>query len=137
MALDETITEGQSGHRTDHETLHILINDDLVVHVNHGATAGTARPTVAGTAAVAALWDGSVVPTNAVDGDWWWNTDVLAWARRTSGTFESSQSTVFYGSTAGTARPRTAGPPIVWVGYIGTTPTNALPTDVVIQDTAP
>ncbi len=39
-------------------------------YVNHGATAGTARPT--GYASVE--WVGSVSPTNAVDGDTWVNT---------------------------------------------------------------
>ncbi len=38
--------------------------------VNHGATAGTARPT--GYASIE--WIGSVEPTNAVDGDTWVNT---------------------------------------------------------------
>lgn len=40
--------------------------------VNHGATAGTARPT--GFASIE--WCGSVEPTNAVNGDTWVNTTV-------------------------------------------------------------
>lgn len=39
-------------------------------YVNHGSTAGTARPT--GYDAV--MWYGSVTPTNAIDGDIWIDT---------------------------------------------------------------
>lgn len=38
--------------------------------VSHGATAGTARPSIA----TAVIWVGSVTPTNAVDGDVWIDT---------------------------------------------------------------
>jgi hypothetical protein len=38
--------------------------------VNHGATAGTTRPTSAG----AVYWIGSVEPTNAANGDQWYDT---------------------------------------------------------------
>lgn len=39
-------------------------------YVNHGATAGTARPT--GFASIE--WHGSVTPSNAIDGDTWVDT---------------------------------------------------------------
>jgi len=39
-------------------------------YVNHGAAAGTARPT----GYVSVEWIGSVSPTNAVNGDTWVNT---------------------------------------------------------------
>ncbi len=38
--------------------------------VTHGATAGTTRPTSAG----AVYWIGSVEPSNAVNGDQWYDT---------------------------------------------------------------
>jgi hypothetical protein len=49
----------------------VAIASGLVV-VNHGATAGTARP--AGAAVV--YWIGSVVPTNAIDEDLFFDTSV-------------------------------------------------------------
>lgn len=42
----------------------------VMVTVNHGATAGTARPI----GAVTVMWVGSVTPTNALDGDLWVDT---------------------------------------------------------------
>ena len=41
-----------------------------VVVVSHGSTASTARPTNA----AVVMWKGSVEPTNAVNGDLWYDT---------------------------------------------------------------
>lgn len=49
------------------EATGIIDGPQSITRVNHGATAGTARPTVTGIV----LWIGSVEPTNAVDGDLW------------------------------------------------------------------
>jgi len=43
---------------------------ETVTFVNHGATAGTARPTGFDTV----MWLGSVEPTNAVNDDFWVDT---------------------------------------------------------------
>jgi hypothetical protein len=39
--------------------------------VNHGSTAGTARPGGVG----CVIWVGSVEPTNSVNGDLWWEAE--------------------------------------------------------------
>ena len=44
----------------------------LVLHINHGATAGTDRPTTKSDVIV--LWIGSVEPTNAENNDLWVDT---------------------------------------------------------------
>jgi hypothetical protein len=46
-----------------------LVNTGVVT-VNHGSTASTARPT----GAVIVYWIGSVSPTNAANGDFWYDT---------------------------------------------------------------
>lgn len=47
-----------------------------VLHVVHGATAGTARPTCLDGSAFSGkvIWQGSVEPTNMVNGDSWEDT---------------------------------------------------------------
>lgn len=45
-------------------------SDRDIAFVAHGATAATARPA----AATRVLWEGSVAPTNATSGDYWWDT---------------------------------------------------------------
>lgn len=59
------LTAGETGHVSD--------TQQTVVWVNHGATAGTARPTIGSnnTAAPLVIWVGSVEPTNALATDIW------------------------------------------------------------------
>lgn len=62
------LAAGQTGHLTDHQ--------EGVYQVDHGATAGTARPTLgsSSTSPNVVLWNGSVEPTNAQNGDWWFDS---------------------------------------------------------------
>lgn len=54
-----------------------------VQYVNHGATAGTSRPSGAGKV----VWNGSVAPTNASSGDDWYDTTHNWMRRNVSGTW--------------------------------------------------
>ena len=63
---DLAISEGGTGQSTASAARAAIAPENLG-YVNHGATAGTARPTGYG----AILWVGTVTPTNAVDGDVW------------------------------------------------------------------
>lgn len=56
-----------AGH--DHDSDYAALSTAFVV-VSHGSTASTARPTGIG----AVYWIGSVVPTNAANGDQWYDT---------------------------------------------------------------
>lgn len=60
----------QTGAGTEDDPLVFTISANVKGFVNHGATAGTARP--AGFTSVE--WYGSVEPTNAVNGDTWTDT---------------------------------------------------------------
>lgn len=44
-----------------------IATSGVMIVVNHGSTAGTARPS----GAAAVYWIGSATPTNAVNGDLW------------------------------------------------------------------
>lgn len=48
----------------------LILDTQGMVRVDHGATAGTTRPTMQG----AAYWVGSATPSNALDGDIWLDT---------------------------------------------------------------
>lgn len=89
MSLDESIATGDSSPTpgTWASEVSRILNNELAGYIAHGATAGTARPTVNGTAVTVAFWNGSVEPTNAVDGDFWWDTGSDIFKRRVSGTF--------------------------------------------------
>lgn len=80
------LAAGQTGHLADHQ--------EGVYQVTHGATAGTTRPTLgsASTAPNVVLWNGSVEPTNATDGDLWWDSTNSLMKVRVSGSFVASGS---------------------------------------------
>lgn len=81
-ANDARLTDARTptAHKSSHSTggTDALAPSDIgapalsatMVVVNHGSTAGTARPTGVG----AVYWIGSVSPTNAVNGDLWYDT---------------------------------------------------------------
>lgn len=77
-------TAGNSGHLAAH--------GQHVSFIDHGATAGTARPVLdSGSAAAACVvWLGSVQPTNATTDDLWWDTSAEAWKRFTGSVWSSS-----------------------------------------------
>jgi hypothetical protein len=91
--------------------------------VDHGATAGTARPS----SALPVMWKGTVAPTNAVTNDEWYDrtAELLkryngpAWVGSGSATYVT---VVEHGATAGTARPAGA-VRVFWRGSVQ--PTNA------------
>lgn len=60
---------GAASSSHNHDSDYAAKSTAFVV-VNHGATAGTSRPTGVG----AVYWIGSVSPTNAVNGDLWYDT---------------------------------------------------------------
>lgn len=64
-------------------------------YVNHGATAGTARPV----GATSVKWVGSVEPTNATSADEWWDTTNGVLKSKASGSFVASGNTTYVGSS--------------------------------------
>lgn len=76
MALplpQRTQSNTRAEHLSDHNTLHEFADEiyqNLKGFVNHGAVAGTARPS--GFASIE--WYGSVAPSNAINGDTWVDT---------------------------------------------------------------
>lgn len=80
------LAAGQTGHLADHQ--------EGVYQVSHGATAGTSRPTLgsASTAPSVVLWNGTVEPTNAVNGDLWWDETNSLVKVKVSGSFVASGS---------------------------------------------
>lgn len=83
------LAAGQTGHLADHQ--------EAAYVVDHGATAGTARPTLgsASTAPTVVLWNGSVEPTNAVNGDWWFDSANTLVKVKESGSFVASGSEAY------------------------------------------
>lgn len=83
------LAAGQTGHLADHQ--------EGVYVVVHGATAGTARPTLgsASTAPTCVLWEGTVEPTNAVNGDVWWDETNSLLKVKVSGSFVASGSAAY------------------------------------------
>jgi hypothetical protein len=70
MAELSNILAAGVGIDIDDDGTNMTVSMTGMVVVTHGATADTARP--AGAAAV--YWIGSVEPTNAVNGDIWYDT---------------------------------------------------------------
>lgn len=97
------------GHVADHNAITAALANDRVLakatyrtNVVHGSTAATARP--AGVPDGLIDWTGSVTPTNALDGDRWYDTAAELVKRRVAGGFVAAGSSTFIAATAATAR---------------------------------
>lgn len=80
-SMSSAATLQDSGHAARHnekktalEAIRSYLQSSLAHYVNHAADGTVDRPTINGTAVEFVIWIGSVEPSNAVAGDWWYDT---------------------------------------------------------------